>query len=65
MVKTKMGGGKRRDNPPSYLRALYADVQVIKTDLAVIKEKLKVHEKLIYFILSILAAIFVKVVILS
>jgi len=58
---------KRKDNsnPTHYFEILYSDIQTIKTDLTIIKEKMKIHEKLIYFILSILAAIFAKIVFFS
>jgi len=56
---------KKHNNPNEFLEIIYADVQSIKTDLTIIKEKLKQHEKLIYFILSIITAVFVKVVFLS
>ena len=57
-----MKGIKRKNNPSHYFEILYSDIQLIKTDITIIKEKLKIHEKLIYFILSILAAIFTKIV---
>jgi len=56
---------KNNNNPNHYFEILYSDIQLIKTDVAIIKEKLKIHEKLIYFILSILAAIFTKIVFFS
>jgi len=55
----------KKHNPNGYLKILYSDIQLIKTDITIIKEKMKLHEKLIYFILSILAAIFAKVIFLS
>ena len=56
---------KKHNNPNEFLEIIYNDVQTIKTDITLIKEKLKLHEKLIYFILSIITAVFVKVVFLS
>ena len=53
---------KNNNNPNHYFEILYSDIQLIKTDITIIKEKMKMYEKLIYFILSILAAIFAKIV---
>ena len=53
---------KNNNNPNHYFEILYSDIQTIKTDITIIKEKMKMYEKLIYFILSILASIFAKIV---
>jgi len=56
--------GKNKNNPDIYVRMILNDISVIKADLRIIKEKLKFHEKLIYFILSMISALFVKIVFL-
>jgi hypothetical protein len=56
---------KNNDNPEIYLKLLQSDILQLKTDVSEIKGKLKVYDKILAFILSIISAIFIKVVFLS
>jgi hypothetical protein len=44
---------------------IQADILKLKTDVSEIKGKLKVYDKILAFILSIISAIFIKLVFLS
>jgi hypothetical protein len=57
--------GKSKDNPEIYLRMIQSDIIYLKREVAEIKGKLKVYDKILAFILSIISAIFIKVVFLS
>lgn len=54
-----------KDNPEIYFRMIQADILKLKTDVSEIKGKLKVYDKILAFILSIISAIFIKLVFLS
>jgi hypothetical protein len=56
---------KNKDNPEIYFKLLQSDIIQLKTDVSEIKGKLKVYDKILAFILSIISAIFIKVVFLS
>jgi hypothetical protein len=53
------------DNPEIYFKLLQSDILQLKTDVGEIKGKLKVYDKILAFILSIISAIFIKIVFLS
>jgi hypothetical protein len=59
--------GKHYDanNPAIYFETLYNDIQDIKRDITIIKEKLKTHQALIWLLLSLIGSVFVKIVFLS
>jgi hypothetical protein len=53
------------NNPEIYFKLLQSDILQLKADVSEIKGKLKVYDKILAFILSIISAIFIKVVFLS
>jgi hypothetical protein len=53
------------NNPAIYFETLYNDIQDIKRDITIIKEKLKTHQALIWLLLSLIGSVFVKIVFLS
>jgi len=53
------------NNPSVYFETLYNDIQDIKRDMTIIKEKLKTHQALIWLLLSLIGSVFVKIVFLS
>lgn len=50
---------------PIIFESILGDLQTIKMDLVVIKQKLRHHEKLIYFLLALIASLFVKLVVFA
>lgn len=65
MRRYKKSGHYDNNNPAIYFETLYNDIQDIKRDITIIKEKLKTHQALIWLLLSLIGSIFVKIVFLS
>jgi hypothetical protein len=64
-VKNNHKNKEKNNNPEIYFKLLQSDILQLKTDVSEIKGKLKVYDKILVFILSIISAIFIKVVFLS
>jgi hypothetical protein len=65
MRKYKKSNHYDSNNPAIYFETLYDDIQDIKRDITIIKEKLKTHQALIWLLLSLIGSVFVKIVFLS
>jgi hypothetical protein len=56
---------EKNNNPEIYFKLIQSDILQLKTDVSEIKGRLKVYDKILAFILSIISAIFIKIVFLS